>query len=237
MARVTTADAQLTSMSRTAAAARPGAVAFALVAFATAEVVLAASLLVLIQPAYLHAALDASGAARLLGVSPQDVHRLSDQTVRELLFGPGTFAFSGPAGTAFYDPFEAAHMRDVRVVLYAFLGTSAVAAVGLVLALARAGDRRWVWIAVGRGAFVLAASMTAAGLFALLAFDRAFELFHRVFFPGGNWAFDPNSQRLVQLYPLSFWQLTSAALGALTIGGGLAVWWVARRRASRLPQA
>jgi hypothetical protein len=103
----------------------------------------------------------------------------------------------------------------------------------LILVVAAA---RWrepsTWRAIGRGGGLLAAAIALAGLFAVVAFDRAFELFHQVLFPGGNWAFDPSRERLVQLYPLPFWQLTSAVFGALTIAGGLAVWWLAGRRAA-----
>jgi uncharacterized membrane protein len=69
------------------------------------------------------------------------------------------------------------------------------------------------------------------GVLSAVAFDAAFELFHRLLFPGGNFSFDPASQRLVQLYPFAFWQLTAAALGALLVVGGALAWLVARRRA------
>jgi hypothetical protein len=203
-----------------------------LVSAATALVILAASLLLLLTPLYMHPALDAAGSAAILGVDRDTAHQVSDRTVGELLAGPGTFSFVAPAGvTRFYDEAEAGHLRDVRVVLFAFLGLAAVAAYTLLLQ-GRAGRRAtWFWRAVARGAAVLAVALTAVGAFFLVAFDAAFEIFHRIFFPGGNWAFDPTTQRLVQLYPVAFWQLTSAALGVLAIGAGAVTWWLASRRA------
>jgi integral membrane protein (TIGR01906 family) len=199
--------------------------------------ILAGTLLALLTPLYLHPALDAARSAAFLRVTQAEAHRLSDLTVGELVFGPGTFAFAGPDGAAFYDPAEAAHMRDVRLVLFGFLLLAAVSALLVLVAVARAGSQPSTWRAIGRGGAITAGSIALAGLFAFAAFDRAFELFHRVLFPGGNWTFDPSRERLVQLYPLPFWQLTSAVFGALAIGTGLAVWWLGRGRARRLAAA
>jgi integral membrane protein (TIGR01906 family) len=231
---VSTAGASATSLSRAAGGFWLGSMAYVLVALASAMTILAAALLALLTPFYLHPALDASRSAAYLRVTQEQAHRLSDLTVGELVFGPGTFAFAGPDGSPFYDPAEAAHMRDVRLVLFGFLAIAALSALLLVVAGARWGRQPSAWRSIGRGGAVLATAIAVAGVFALVAFDRAFELFHQVLFPGGNWAFDPSRERLVQLYPLPFWQLTSAVFGVLTIAGGLAVWWLAGRRARRL---
>ena len=49
--------------------------------------------------------------------------------------------------------------------------------------------------------------------------------------PGGNYAFDPRTQRLVQLYPFAFWQIAAAAYGVLALVLGLTAWIVGRWRA------
>ena len=203
-----------------------------LVSLATIVVILAASTLVLLHPAYLHAALDASGAPVVLGVAPNEAHALSDQTVRDLITGGG-FAFAGPDGQRFYDAAEASHLHDVRVVLLAFLAIAGAAALLLAWRLVTARRDARLWAAIARGAGALAIGVVVLGLFAVLAFDVAFELFHRLFFPGGNWAFDPARQRLVQLYPVAFWQLTSLVLGTLALVVSLVTWSFARSRAAR----
>jgi uncharacterized membrane protein len=71
------------------------------------------------------------------------------------------------------------------------------------------------------------------GVAAAVAFEPAFELFHRIFFLGGNYAFDPSFQRLVQLYPFAFWQYVSGLVGAIAAVLGLLTWWLAGRRARR----
>ncbi|MDQ3870716.1 MAG: DUF1461 domain-containing protein [Chloroflexota bacterium] len=231
---MSTAGASATPISRPAADVRVQALSFGFVALASALAVLAGALILLLQPFYVHPALDASGSARLLGVTREEAHRLSDQTVRELLVGPGTFALRLPDDASLYGPSEAAHLRDVRGVLLAFLALGALSLAGLLAAFAREGHRPWPWRAASLGGGALAATLAAVGVVALVSFDAGFELFHRVFFPGGNWAFDPTSQRLVQLYPLAFWQLTSGALSVAAMTGGAIVWWVAGRRARRL---
>lgn len=204
---------------------------------ATALVIVVAAVLVLTTPLWMHFALDASGAwAAPSPRAPNAAHYFSDRTVNELLFGPGTFQFAtdtrfGP----FYTADEAAHLRDARAVLYVFVALALVAVVLIVAALVHRPRDARRWRAVARGGAGLAVGAVVVGVVGFLAFDAAFELFHRVFFPGGNWEF-PADSNMIRLYPYAFWQLTAAALGVLCILGGAAVWWFARRRASRLAQ-
>jgi integral membrane protein (TIGR01906 family) len=93
-----------------------------------------------------------------------------------------------------------------------------------------------VLAAIGLGGALVAVTVVIAGIVGLLAFEPLFELFHQVFFPQGDWAFDPGSQRLVQLYPFRFWQLMSAALGVLMIVLGIAAWLGARWAIGRRPR-
>jgi integral membrane protein (TIGR01906 family) len=189
------------------------------------------ALLVLLTPLYIHPVLDLSGAPATLGLSAELTHEYSDKTIADLVFGPGTFDFAGPAGTAFYSPDERSHMRDVRTVLYSFLALSALAAVLLAIVLVRRRADPTLKRAIGRGGVILVVGTLVLGVFAAVAFDAAFELFHRLLFPGGNFSFDPTTQRLVQLYPFAFWQLSATAMGILLIAGGAAAWFVGRRRA------
>lgn len=203
----------------------------AVLPIAVAVSVLGLALVVLLSPWYMHAALDLAGAARNLGLTTAQAWAASDRTVSELLFGPGTFAFNGPDGRPFYDAGEAAHMADVRIVLYAFLGVVTIFGAILVGTLVRGRRDPIVWRGVARGGLWLAIGLIVAGIVAALAFDRLFEMFHALLFPGGNFTFDPASQRLVQLYPLAFWQLTAAAMGVIGVAVGLGLWFLGRGRA------
>src|SRR3954469_3168373 len=112
-----------------------------LLSLATAISILAVALLLVMTPVWMHLALGATSVANF--VSPQQAFDLSDKTVAELFFGPGTFA-----------PFaadEAAHMRDVRVVLYGFLLLAAASLVFVAVSLVRTPRDVSRWKAVGRG--------------------------------------------------------------------------------------
>ena len=188
-------------------------------------VILAISLLLLMTPLWMHSALTtawAPGGDTSYGLA------LSDRTVWEIFVGPGTFsAFAAD---------EAAHMRDVRVVFWAFMAL-AIASLAFVLwRLVRHGGEARTWRSIARGGIALAVILVVGGTIAFIAFDTAFELFHRIFFPGGNWEF-PADSLLIRLYPYPFWQLSAAALGVLGAVGGIIVWWLARRRARTLESA
>jgi len=188
----------------------------------------------LLTPWFIHAALDAAGSAERMGLAPEQVRDLSDRSVEELVLGPGTFEITGPDGEPFYDLDERGHLRDARVLLGFFLVAGGISIVAIAVVLGRRPARRGsVWVAVGGAGLTAALAVVALGIISLVAFDSLFRLFHQVFFPSGNWAFDPSTQRLVQLYPFRFWQIAAAALGVLVLALGLGTWllgrWAARR--------
>ena len=204
---------------------RAASVTAAFVAPATMVVILAVALLLLMTPLWMHFALTAAWAS---GGDVSYGLGLSDRTVSEVFFGPGTFsAFAAD---------EAAHMRDVRVVFWGFMALAIGSLAFVVWRVARHGGAAHTWRSMARGGIVLAVALVVGGTIAFIAFDAAFELFHRVFFPGGNWAFSADSL-LIRLYPYPFWQLSAGALGALGIAGGLIVWLLASRRARTLERA
>ena len=206
----------------------------ALLGLATAVVILGVTVVLLFNPIFVNAGLRQAGSAAILGMTQAQTESVSDRTLGEMLLGPGDFAFPvEPGGPRFYDQSEAAHLRDARLVLWLFLAIALVCAVGLVLVAVRV-RASWPWRAIAGGASVLAVSVAALGLFFTFAFDTAFELFHRIFFPGGNYSFDVTRERMVQLYPVPFWELTFTVAFAVAILFGAVVWFLARRRAQRL---
>lgn len=203
------------------------------VAAATALVILALALLPLLTPWVMHPALDAAQAEVWLGTDRATAHALSDRTVEELLVGPGTFVIVGPDGAPFYDPSEVRHLDDVRSLLWLLLLAAGLALLGIVTLLARASRPGVVIRAIGIGGGLTAIVVGVVGIVGVVAFDPLFELFHQVFFPQGDWAFDPSTQRIVQLYPFAFWELMAAALGATMVILGTLTWLVARRLGGR----
>jgi hypothetical protein len=216
-----------------AVAAPRSLVASVLVPMATVVLLIALAVLPLLTPPLMHAFLDASRAHDWLGTTPAVAHGLSDATVTELVLGPGTFAISAPDGRPLYDPAEAAHLRDARLLLWLLLGSGIIVAAALAVRLRAVPDRARTWRGIARGGAIAALGAIVVGGVGVVAFDPLFELFHRVFFPGGNWAFDPRTQHLVQLYPYAFWELAATGLGIGLVVLGSLTWALGRRASQR----
>jgi integral membrane protein (TIGR01906 family) len=194
----------------------------------TALVIVALALLPLLTPWAMHATLDAADAPLWLGLDRLATHGLSDWTVNELVFGPGTWQRLDANGVPFFDASEIGHLQDVRQLLWLTFLAGALALVSILVLLERSADRDQVMAAIGLGGLVVAVTVIVVGIVGTLAFEPLFELFHEVFFPQGQWAFDPRDQRLVQLYPMVFWQIMAAALGLLMVLLGIGAWLAAR---------
>ena len=195
---------------------------------ATALVVIVLGVLLLTAPPWMHYALRATHPID----SADYALAMSDRTVHDLLLGGG-FRIELPGRTVatFYTDAEVAHLMDARLVLYVFVALALAALVFVVAALVHRPHDARRWRAVARGGAGLAIGAVVVGVVGYFAFDPLFELFHRVFFPGGNWEF-PADSNMIRLYPYAFWQLTAGALGALCVIGGGLIWWFARRRAA-----
>lgn len=217
---------------------RISALAPALLALATAFVLIGLAGAAVATPWYLDGALDRAGSAANLGLPPGEVHAVSSSVLAELFVGPGTFTQTvvGPDGSRipFFGPDEAAHLRDVQLLARLLLAVILAAVVIVGSALARSGTEAWTWRAFSRGAAGLALGLTGAGLLFAFAFEPAFTLFHLIFFPGGNWSFDPREARMVQLYPPPFWQELVLVFAILAVGLAVLLWAAARQRARSL---
>lgn len=112
------------------------------------------------------------------------------------------------AGEPFFNEREAAHLRDVRAVLGGVGPATAAAALALLAGLWLERRR------IARAALVDAALVVALGVAAALLFEPLFLLFHEVFFPQGNFLFDPARDNLVVLYPESYWLGVTLRVGA-----------------------
>jgi integral membrane protein (TIGR01906 family) len=127
-------------------------------------------------------------------------------------------------------------MADVRGVFIGFgLVALASAAVLLVAHRMRREDEAF-WRSLRRGAMAIAVAIAAVGLVGFFAFDAAFEAFHRLFFAGGNYTFNPETDRLVQLFPYQFWVETSFAVGLVALILAAISASVAQRRLGTSPR-
>jgi len=146
-----------------------------------------------------------------------------------------------PPPGRFYTADEISHMSDVRRV---FDGAKLLVPAGLFLMAFRLQRARMhgldSMLHVARdGALAALIVVVAVGVIAALAFDQLFLLFHYVFFPQGNFLFDPRTTNLVRLYPDWYWEGITLRIGLSFVALAAAVFAVSaaglrRVRASRL---
>ena len=149
-----------------------------------------------------------------------------------------------PAPGRFYTAEEISHMSDVRGV---FDGAKLLIPAGLfVMAIrlqrARTRSAQAMLRLIRDGAVVAGIAVAAIGIVAAFAFEQAFLLFHQVFFPQGNFLFDPATSNLVRLYPDWYWQGITFRIGLsfLAVASAVAVAasiGLGRARSTRLASA
>jgi integral membrane protein (TIGR01906 family) len=207
----------------------------AIVALATAIGVLAVVVALFLNPIWIAFEQERAEATLWTGYTPDQLRSATDAILVDVVIGPPDFDGTID-GQAVLDERERSHMRDVRTVFIGFFGLALVLVVTAVIVV-----RRWppatrgaiAWRAVRRGATGLVIVLAALGIFALVAFDSLFEIFHQVFFAGGSYTFDPSTDRLVQLFPFQFWQETAIAVGVVAGVVAVLVAVVAHRRERR----
>ena len=205
------------------------------VALAVAIVIVGASVAPFLNPVWVSFEQDRSQAAGWTGYTPAELRSATASILSDLVVGPPTFDVVVD-GQPVLNERERGHMADVRGVFSAF-AIVAIAALLLLIAAHRVARDRApdaFWRGVRSGVGLLVAGVLVVGAVGVLAFDLAFEVFHRFFFAGGTYTFDPRTDRLVQLFPERFWLETSLAVGVVILIVSAFVWWIAgRQRAPR----
>jgi integral membrane protein (TIGR01906 family) len=209
-----------------------------MMAAATAVVLLGASIAPFLAPAVVRFEQDRTGAGALTGFDTVELDRITGSLLGDLVLWRGDFEVNRFEQRSCLCPVlndaERAHMRDVRGVFTGFwlvvLAGIAVLAVGF--RRARGPEARAAtWRSVAGGARALAVAIAVVGVFAIVAFDAAFEVFHRLFFSAGSYTFDPGRDRLVQLFPEQFWSEIAVAVGVVVLAASIIAAWLAGRRA------
>jgi integral membrane protein (TIGR01906 family) len=204
------------------------------IGIATAFAIVAVTIPLFLNPVWVSFEQGRAQAAAWTGFAPADLRAATDAILADLVVGPPDFDVAVD-GTAVLNEGERGHMRDVRGVFIGFFAVALVLTAGAIAIAARrdTAGRRASWAAARGGAVGLVVVLVAAGAVALVAFDALFETFHRLFFPGGSYTFDPSTDRLVQLFPFQFWQETAIAVGVGSVVVAAVVGGVASRRLAR----
>lgn len=141
------------------------------------------------------------------------------------------------AGVLPFSAEGASHFADVRVLFIldlAVLALSVAILAGLRVACLRrktklprlAGRTPGFWAACGLGGIILLVVTLSA-----TNFDRAFTVFHSIFFPGKeNWLFDPATDPVILLLPEEFFRNCAIAIAASLLLLCLALIFTGRRQ-------
>jgi len=120
---------------------------------------------------------------------------------------------------------EYQHMADVRHV---FDVAKFLVPVGLVVIVTRLRRARVrgpgeMWRLVRDGSLIAAGTVAVVGILAIVAFEPLFLAFHYVFFPQGNFLFDPATSNIVRVYPDWYWEGITLRVGLSFIGLSVAL--------------
>ena len=179
-----------------------------------------------IRPFY-YAHIDAYELEERSGFTEAQIRQAYDEVLDYLTlpgkqFGTGVMACSHEA---------AHHFADCRVLFE--LNTVVLMGSGAVLVLLLLMRRKWGPYRLGKrsAAFWAAVLALAApmiiGALAAIDFDRAFVIFHSIFFPGKtNWIFDWNADQIIRVLPQEFFRNCAILIGGglVTMAGGILVW-------------
>ena len=204
-----------------------------LTAIATFFLILTGSigLPIYIRPFY-YAHIDAMNLVETSGYTAEEIRESYDQVLDYLTipgreFGTGVMPHSADG---------AAHFEDCRKLF--FLNGGVLLASAAVLAFVCVWKRKYGDWSLGgfsgqfwgaAGAIVL--PVVLGGL-AALDFDRAFVVFHSIFFPGkDNWIFDYNTDQIIRVLPQDFFMHCAMLIGAgiLVFSGGVILWELRKR--------
>ena len=190
-----------------------------LLSLLTALLVLSGSIAVplLCRPFY-YAHIGPMGLSAYTGLSAEQIKEAFDQVMDFCLGLRPDFA----AGVLWFSQSGADHFADVRKLFLLDLWVAALSLAALVCVFFYCRRRRvrpycfrgygpGFWAATGLGV----AFLTVGGL-AALDFDRAFVLFHALFFPGkDNWIFDWQTDPVILILPEEFFRNCAILILAL----------------------
>ena len=175
---------------------------------------------ILCRPFY-YAHIDAMDLPERTGFTREEIVTAFDEMLDYCL---GAEEFS--TGVLKWSESGKSHFTDVRGLflldVYGFAGTAVLLTALLVWmkctrrkSARLAGRGPGFWAGVGLGAVFL----IIAGL-AALDFDRAFTVFHAIFFPGKtNWLFDPNTDQIILVLPQDFFRNCAILILVLLVAG------------------
>ena len=186
----------------------------------------AIALPIYVRPFY-YAHIDGYDLVHVSGYSETEIRQAYDEVLDYLTlpgkeFGTGVLPHSD-AGKA--------HFEDCKVLFdlnaSVLLGSAAVLAVLFLLRKKWGPYRLGMHSACFWAAVLSVTAPMAIGVLAAIDFDRAFVMFHSIFFPGKtNWVFDWHADQIIRVLPQEFFRNCGILIGGglVTMAGGILVW-------------
>lgn len=116
---------------------------------------------------------------------------------------------------------EASHLQDVKQVMdYAEYFLYALLFVMIITVIHYRKDKKFLNQLFDYGGKIVVAAMLVIGITSFFFFDFVFTVFHKLFFPQGNWIFAADSL-LIQTFPLDFFVSISRNILVLTLFLGI----------------
>lgn len=185
-----------------------------------------------IRPFY-YAHIDAYDLVERSGYSEEQIREAYDEVLDYLTlpgreFGTGAMPCSHEAEH---------HFADCKVLFE--LNATILVGSAVVLILLFVMRKRWGPYRLGRRSapfWAAVLSVTAPimiGCLAAMDFDRAFVIFHSIFFPGKtNWLFNWYDDQIIRVLPQEFFMNCAILIGVglVTMAGGILVWELSRNR-------
>ena len=219
--------------------ARPSRLLSVLLAITAAVVLFSGSVAVpiLCRPFYyLH--IDALDLPQRTGLTREEIQTAFDEMMDYCLgrtdqFSTGVLRWSDSGRDHFTDV-QGLFLLDLQVLM------ESVLLLIILLLLCRVLHRRPApllgfgpafWAGAGLGGVFL-----VVGALAALDFNRAFTLFHPLFFPGkDNWLFNPDTDQIIHILPQEFFRNCAILILAILVAGCvlLILWDVTRRRRAK----
>jgi integral membrane protein (TIGR01906 family) len=171
---------------------------------------------------YLH--IEPYGLTEAMGLTAAEIKTAYNEMMDYCMGLSGSFS----AGVLPFSAEGAAHFADVRKLFILDLAVLAGAVLALIpllvfgrkKALRLGGHTPGFWASVGLGV-----SFLVVGGLAALDFDRAFVIFHQLFFPGkDNWIFDYRTDPIITMLPEEFFRNCAILiLAGILIGCGILI--------------
>lgn len=179
-----------------------------------------------IRPFY-YAHIEACDLEAVSGYSEAEIRQAYDEVLDYLTlpgreFGTGVIPHSAEGK---------AHFADCKVLFD--LNAGVLIGSGLVLAVLALMRKKWGPYRLGKHSapfWAAVLSLTAPimiGGLAALDFDRAFTVFHTIFFPGKtNWVFDWYEDQIIRILPQEFFMNCAIliGMGLIAMSGGILIW-------------